>query len=914
MNLSEFSPLNTAHDVLHSSRRSLNAIFRPRSVAVVGASENPSSVGRTVLWNLISNPFGGTVYPVNPKRPNILGIKTYPTVKDLPETVDLAVITSPSVTVPDIVRDCVEAGIPGALVLSSGFREIGPEGADLERQIVEHASRGNIRLIGPNCLGVMNPSTGLNATFAGAMARPGTVGFLSQSGALCTAVLDWSLRDQVGFSAFVSLGSMLDIGWGDLIDYLGDDPRTRSIVIYMESIGDARKFLSAAREVAMNKPIIVLEAGRTAQAARAAASHTGALTGSDEVLDAAFRRCGVLRVDSIADIFSMAEVLAKQPRPQGPRLAIVTNAGGPGVLATDSLIARGGELAELSQETLRALDECLPPAWSRGNPVDILGDATPDRYARAVEIVSRDPNADGLLVVLSPQSMTDPTRTADKLKTHARLPNKPILASWMGGVSVAAGEGILSRANIPTFEHPDTAARAFCSMWAYSYNLRGIYETPSITDDHFHHEPDRDLARRIIADALASGRCLLDEHESKRILSAYSIPTVHTLVATDESEAIAHANQIGYPVAVKLLSRTITHKTDVGGVQLDVANDAGVASAFRRIRQLVSRKASAADFLGVSVQTMIRRDGYELIVGSAPDPQFGPVILFGTGGQLVEVFRDRALALPPLNTTLARRMMEQTRIYQALRGVRGRLPIDLPELERVLVRFSQLIVEQPWIREIDINPLHAAPEQITALDARVLLHPPTSSEADLPRPAIRPYPTQYASPWTMRNGDRVFVRPIRPEDETLLVEFHQLLSEESVYSRYFQALKLSQRIGHERLTRICFIDYDREMALVAERRPRPGVHQILAVGRLSRVYGTADAEFALLVADPFQNLGLGQELLLRLLQVARDERIPRVVGQMLVENRSMQRLCEKLGFRVRHDPVDNLFKAEIDLT
>src|SRR5215467_12077266 len=425
-------------------QRPLDVFFSPKSVAVIGATENPGTVGRTLLWNLVTSPFGGTVYPVNPKRPSVLGVKAYPSVTAIPEPVDLVVVVTPPPSIPGIIKECGENGVQGAIVISAGFKEIGPEGAALEKQLLEAAQAANIRIIGPNCLGVMN------ATFATTVARPGSVGFISQSGALCTAVLDWSLKEMVGFSAFVSVGSMVDVGWGDLIYHLGNDPKTRSIVIYMETIGDARSFLSAAREVALNKPIIVIKPGRTAAAAKAAASHTGSLTGSDEVLEAAFRRTGVLRVNNIADLFYMAEVLSKQPSPKGPRLTIVTNAGGPGVLATDSLITGGGELAEVSPDAMQAFNEVLPSVWSHNNPIDIIGDASPERYAKSVEIAAKDPNSDGLLVVLTPQAMTDPTQIAEQLRPYAKLDGKPLIASWMGGVDVAAGEEILNRANIPT--------------------------------------------------------------------------------------------------------------------------------------------------------------------------------------------------------------------------------------------------------------------------------------------------------------------------------------------------------------------------------------------------------------------------------------------------------------------------------
>ncbi len=485
-----------AHDVLHYGRHALDTFFAPKSVAVVGATETLGTVGRTIVWNLISSSFGGTIYPVNPKRPSVLGIKAYPSLSAIPEVVDLIVIVTPAVAAPGIIKEAVDLGIKSAIVISAGFKEVGPEGVELERQIMEHARRGNMRIIGPNCLGVMSPTTGLNATFASTIARRGSVGFISQSGALCTAILDWSLSENVGFSSFVSIGSMLDVDWSDLIYYLGDDPHTKSIVIYMETIGNARAFLSAAREVAMTKPIIVIKPGRTEGAAKAAASHTGSLTGSDEVLEVAFRRSGVLRVNSIAELFYMAEVLGKQPRPKGPRMTILTNAGGPGVLATDALISNGGELAGISPETMAAFDELLPAAWSHNNPVDILGDASPERYGKALEIAAKDPNSDGILVILTPQAMTDPTKTAEELVPYAQSLGKPVIATWMGGDEVAPGEAILNKASIPTFPYPDTAARVFDYMAHYSDNLRALYETPlPATDD----EPvDRERAAQII--------------------------------------------------------------------------------------------------------------------------------------------------------------------------------------------------------------------------------------------------------------------------------------------------------------------------------------------------------------------------------------------------------------------------------
>ncbi|HXR08181.1 MAG TPA: acetate--CoA ligase family protein, partial [Candidatus Acidoferrum sp.] len=621
--------------------RPLDCIFSPRTVALIGATESPNSVGRTVLENLLKGQFPGAIYPVNPKREQVLGVKAYPSILAVPEKVDLAVVVTPPATIPAIIHDCAQVGVPGAVIISAGFKETGAAGLELERQVLAEARRGHMRVVGPNCLGIMVPSAKLNATFAADMARPGTVGFISQSGALCTAVLDWSLHENVGFSAFVSIGSMVDVGWGDLIFHLGDDPGTRSIVIYMETIGDARAFLSAAREVALTKPIIVIKPGRSSAAAKAAASHTGSLTGSDEVLQAAFQRAGVLRVENISELFDMAEVLSKQPRPRGPHLTIITNAGGPAVLATDMLITGGGQLADLQPETMAAYNQILPPTWSHNNPVDIIGDAGAELYAKAVDLAAKDPNTDGLLVILTPQAMTKATETAEKLKPFSHQEGKPLLASWMGADAVEAGEDILNAANVPTFKYPDRAAKAFCYMWKYTQNLRALYETPLLAPESEDVAKARHEAGAMLQAIRHQGRSLLTEMESKQLLAAQGIPTVETHVATTEAEAVRCATRLGFPVVLKLHSETITHKTDVGGVQLNLRNPTSVRRAWRAIQNAVVEKAGEEHFLGVTVQPMIKLDGYELILGSSIDPQFGPVLLFGAGGQLVEVFKDR---------------------------------------------------------------------------------------------------------------------------------------------------------------------------------------------------------------------------------------------------------------------------------
>lgn len=782
-----------AHSLFGRESHPLDVFFRPHSVAVIGATEQAGSVGRATLWNLIGSPFGGTVYPVNPKRNNVLGMRCYPSVREVPEPVELAMVITPAATVPGVIRECVEAGVKGAMILASGFRELGPRGEALEQQVMDEARKGALRIIGPNCLGVMSPITGLNATFASGMARPGNVAFLSQSGALCTAVLDWSQRELVGFSAFVSIGSMADVGWGDLIDYLGNDPRTRSILLYMESVGDPGSFLSAAREVAFSKPIIVIKAGRTAEGARAAVAHTGAKTGNDEVLDAAFRRCGVLRVNQISDLFYMAEVLGKQPRPRGKRLAILTNAGGPAVLASDALISGGGALAELSSATETALNALLPPEWSHNNPVDILADATPERYAKCVDLLAKDPGSDGVLIVLAPQATTDPTATAGVLKSFAAVAGKPVLASWMGGNDVAAGVGILQAAGIPTFPYPDTATRMFLNMAAYNENLRAIYETPQM-------EESAEVARECTA-------LLRDK----------------VALSTNEVQDLLRAHEIQMPL------------------------------------------------------------GSRLSVGSFVDEQFGPVVF------VENELGMRSAGLPPLTTTLAGLMLEQ---------IPGGGGSCMEAHQRVLVLVSRLVVEQARIASM----------RICMRESTIVLHP---LDAVLPKPAIRPYPTEYVAPWKLKNGDDVVIRPIRPEDEPLIADFHETLSERTVYFRYLSALKLSTRIAHERLVRICFIDYARQIALVVQRG-----NAIIAVGRLHKDHqafarGRNEAEFALVVSDNWQAQGLGKELLSRLIDIGRREGVETIFGEISAENQAMQRICRSMGFRISRDFEDTTVVARL---
>jgi acetyltransferase len=704
---------STVLSCLHpSSAASLKAMFDPRQVALIGATDRSGSVGRALLENLRG--FPGVLYPVNPKRGEVLGLPVYASLDAINGDVDLAVIVTPSASVPMLIRECVAKGVRAVVIISAGFKEAGAEGAALEQQIMVEARRNGLRIIGPNCLGIMAPHLGLNATFATAMARPGGVAFLSQSGALCTAILDWSFAQHVGFSAFVSVGSMVDVGWGDLIRHFGDDPHTSSIVIYMESVGDAARFMEAAREVAAKKPIVVIKVGRTAAAARAAASHTGAMTGSDDVLDAAFRRAGVLRVDTIEELFDMAEVLSKQPLPHGPRLAIVTNAGGPGALATDAIVRSGGTLAELSATTLQQLDALLPSHWSHANPVDILGDADAARFAVAFQAAADDLQVDGLLAVLTPQSMTQSDASAMALIAVAQQTHKPVLASWMGGGAVLSARDRLNCAGLPTYDYPDEAARAFQFMWMRHQRLQLLEETNRLACQPRVSLP---AVRELMDAAIAAGRTLLSEFEAKQLLAAAGIPVVQTLQVSTEVAAVAAAESLGYPVVLKLFSNSITHKTDVGGVLLNLRDATAVREAWRQIRAAVPAEA----FDGVSVQRMVQQRGVELIVGSITDAQFGPILLFGMGGTMVEVFQDRALALPPLSPPLVEDWIRQTKIYRALQGIRGQPPVDLISLTVALVALADLVMAAPEIAELDINPLLASPEGVVAMDARVVL-------------------------------------------------------------------------------------------------------------------------------------------------------------------------------------------------
>jgi len=881
------------------SIRNLDKIFRPQSIAVIGASNEPGKVGHRALNNLVGSGFPGVVYPVNLKGTPVQGIHAYPSVAAVPGTPDLAIICTPAPTVPEVVRQCGEAGILGVIILSAGFGEVGDEGRDLEHALRAEIDRfDGMRVVGPNCLGIMVPSLNLNASFAAASPPRGHIAFISQSGALCTAVLDWALEQDVGFSHFVSAGNMLDVGFADLIDYFGQSTETRSIILYVESITGAREFMSAARAFARSKPIVAYKAGRFAESAKAAMSHTGAMAGDDEVFDAAAQRAGIERVFEMEDMFDCAELLAHHAPPRSSRLAIVTNAGGPGVMATDALMAQRGELAQLTDETIAELNEVLPVHWSHGNPVDIIGDAPPERYAAATEIVGRDPGVDALLVILSPQAMTDPTRAGEAVAAASKGTDKPVLAAWMGGASVRNGARILSRSGVPTYGTPEPAVHAFMHMASYARNLQLLHETPRDVRLDFAADPEalHQATHRILAD----GGKLLSEGASKQLLEGYGIVTTAPRTAATADDAVHGAQQIGYPVAMKIVSPQITHKTDVGGIELDIRNDEETRAAFDRIVTAVSEKRPDADIDGVSVQRMVSSDdAFELILGAHKDATFGTVLLVGTGGTAAEVIKDFAIGLPPLNERLARRLLESLQAWPLLTGYRDRPGVDIDALIDTLVRFSYLVAEHGAIDEIDINPLLATPDGVVALDARVIVDQELLTTPGVPYAhlAIRPVPRQFTRQVELEDGTLVTLRPIRPEDEPM---WHVLLSScspESIYSRFFAPIR---EFTHEMATRFCFIDYDRELAIVAEVGDGED-RSLVAVGRLVLDPEREEAEYAILVHDDYQSSGLGSVLTSYCLDLAEGVGIKRVTAVTLRTNSKMTAILRRMGFALSHD-------------
>jgi len=893
---------------------SIERMFDPETVAVIGATEREGSVGRAIMENLLAGKEEREIFPVNPNRKTVLGLKCYPSIKDVPEHVDLAIVAVPAKIVPKVLEECGEAGVDGVVIISAGFREIGEEGRKLEKKIEEIRAKYNLRILGPNCFGFIRPHVKLNATFLKRMPEPGQIAFISQSGALGSAILDWAVASHIGFSMFISLGSMLDIDFGDLIDYLGEDPNTKSILIYMEGIENierAKKFMSAARGFARTKPIIILKPGKHEAGARAARSHTGAMVGSFEVYDAAFKRVGAIRVDEIEDLFNCASVLDSRYLPEGPRLAIITNAGGPGVIAADAVVDYGGELAKLSEETMETLNAALPPHWSKGNPIDVIGDADVKRYVEALKACLNDPNVDGVIVIYTPQGAATPKEFAEAVVDLALEKVKPVLAVCMGGgEEIEEARKIFYRNNVPCYATPEKAVKTYMYMYRYKRNLELLYETP--------HELPIELAppkahlKVMIRRALRERREILTEDEAERFLTVYGIPTPEGGLARSVGEAILIASKIGYPVVLKIISPDIVHKTDMNGVVLGINNESELREAYNKLLNAVRQKKPDARIEGVYVQKMVRQVDHELILGSKKDPIFGSVILFGAGGVGVEIFKDYAIGLPPLNQVLARRIMEETKIYRILKsGYRNKPPVNLTKLEEILVRFSNMIIDFPEIKEIDINPLIASDDSFYAVDVRIILDPEAVEKKASPYSnlVIMPYPTKYITPYKLKDGTEVLLRPIRPEDEPLEAELIQNLSEETKRFRFFQVIK---EITHDMLVRFCNIDYDREMAIIAEYTEPSGKKRNVGVGRLIMDPSRKRGEFAVVVADDFQGKGLGTKLVDVLIEIANEKGLETIYGVVMPENTRMIELCRKLGFDVRYTPEEVI--VELNLT
>ncbi len=875
----------------------LEKIFNPRSIAIVGASDEEGSVGYVLTKNLTELGYKGNVYPVNIRKKEILGLKAYQIVDQLPEKVDLAVIATPAKTVPDIVEQCGKAGIVGIIIISAGFKEVGPEGKELEKRILEAKKKYNLRIVGPNCLGIIRPSINLNTTFVAEMPRSGNIAFISQSGALGTAILDLATHENIGFSNFVSVGSMIDVDFGDLIDHFGTDPKTRSILMYIEGVTNAREFISAARHFARTKPIVVVKAGKFGESAKAAASHTGSLTGEDVVYDAAFKRAGLVRVEEIVDLFNCAEVLGIQPLPSGPNLAIITNAGGPGIMATDALLAREGKLAKLSRETVETLNSTLPHYWSGGNPIDILGDAKAERYIAAIEECFKDKNVDGLLIIYTPQGVADAEEIARNIVELCKNKGsrKTLLVSFMGYDDVQKANCIFSQNGIPTYSTPEQAVATYMYMYQYERNLELLYETPEeLPVDSV--PPKRPLTV-IMRNAAKENREILTEIEAKQLLDYYNIPVVKTLVAENLDEAFLSASQIGYPVVLKILSPQIVHKTDAGGVVLDINSEAELREAFNNVVRRAKEYNPEAEIRGVTVQPMIKKKGYEIILGAKTDSLFGPVILFGMGGVGVELFKDFAVGLPPLNQTLARRIMERTKVIHLLKGYRNMPPANIKLLEETMVRFSQMLVDFPQLKEVDINPLLIDEKEAFALDARIVIDKSRVFAKLEPHEhlVISPYPKKYETLWKLRDGRTVLLRPIKPEDEPLWLEMFQKFSEKSIRYRFFNVIKDTP---HEMRVRYCNIDYDREIAIVAEMS-EDGQRKILGVVRVPIEPDKKTGEIAFIVADPWQGLGLGSKMVDHMIEICKDKKLETIYGVMLSDNYRAIDLMKKMGFAIK---------------
>ena len=893
------------------SIRNLDKAFKPQSVALIGASTKDHSVGQVVAKNLFHSGFNGPIMPVNPKHRSIEGVLAYNSIAELPIVPDLGVIATPPDAVAETVRALGEKGCRAAVVLTAGFGEGGNAEGQARRQALLDAARPyTLRILGPNCVGVMLPELGLNASFAHISPNQGNLAFVTQSGAMVTAMLDWATPRGIGFSHVVSLGDMTDVDFGDTLDYLGNDPHTRAILLYVEAISDARKFMSAARAASRTKPVIVIKGGRFAEGAKAASSHTGALAGSDAVYDAAFRRAGMLRVYDLHELFDAAETLATAPTIKGDRMTILTNGGGLGVLATDALIGGGGKMAELTDETIQKLDQVLPPTWSRGNPVDIIGDAPGKRYADALQILLEEKQSDAVLVMNCPVAVADPKDAADAVVRTIGGRRRPVFTAWLGEGAAREARQLFAERGIPTYDTPEEGVRGFLHLVRYRRSQDELMETPPSIPDQ--RPADTEAARAALQKVLDEGREWSSEPEAKQILKAYGVPIVDTRIAEDVEAAVRAADELGYPVAIKVISGDITHKSDVGGVELGLESADEVRHAAQRMQHTIQELRPDARLDGFSVQQMVNRpESHELIVGATEDPQFGPVMMFGHGGTAVEVRRDQTLALPPLNMNLARGMIESTRVHGLLQGYRGHPKADIDAVARALNMVSQLVIDCPEVAELDINPLLADEHGVVALDARIKVQQPKVRGPE--RLSISPYPKELEHTKALGDGTAEFLRPIKPEDEPALRSFFKRMTPEDMRLRFFSPIK---ELSHAFAARLTQIDYDREMAIVAvnpEDGPQGGA-DIHGVVRITCDPDNIEAEYAVAVRSDLKGRGLGYLLMQEIIGYAKNRGIRRITGDVLAENRAMLQMCKDLGFQSKHTPDDpQLIRVQLPL-
>ncbi len=878
----------------------LDRLFSPASIAVFGASERPDAVGGRVFDNLRTGGFTGPIHAINPKYERLFDQPCYASLAQVHDAVDLAVIATPATTVPDIVHACGKRGVQAAIVISAGFGDGGGQGVALEDAMLEAARQYRLHLLGPNCLGLMRPKTGMNATFSKNTARPGQLALVSQSGALCTAILDWAVARDIGFSAIVSLGNAADIDFGDVLDYLAQDPETSSILLYVEGVRAARGFLSGLRVAARMKPVIVIKAGRHREGVRAALTHSGALVGADDVFDAALQRAGAVRARTIEQLFAAAQLLATRNRVAGNRLAIVTNGGGLGVMATDRAVDLGVVLASLSPEARTRLDQCLPPQWSHANPIDLLGDAPPQRYRDAVAACLDDPGVDGVLAMLSPQAMTDATGCAQATVDAQDAHRKPVLACWMGAAQVAAANRLFAQHHLPAFASPESSVEAFADLACYYRNQQLLLQVPGPLGRH--SDPDVEGARLIVENVLAEKRTTLSTAESKALLHAFAIPVTQSVECHSANEALVAAESVGFPVAMKIDSPDISHKSEVGGVRLNLGSAHAVRGAYNELIEAVHGKHPEARIAGVTIEPMYKpAHGRELLIGANRDPVLGMAIVFGAGGVQVDVLRDRAVALPPLNRFLAESMIAQTQVAHLLGAFRDMPAVNMDDLVQVLRRVSEMVCELPEIRSLDINPIVASESGVMALDARIVVERPSPSLERYSHLAIHPYPNHLVTVWQLADGTNLKIRPMRPEDALIEQSFVRDLSAESRHFRFMHGLN---ELTQEMLVRFTQLDYNRELALIAVLERDDGHETELGVARYVTNPDGQSCEFALVVADHWQHKGIGSRLMTELIEAARQRGLRAMSGEILAGNRNMLELAGALGFSV-HASADD---------